>query len=212
MSRLSSLGPEQQVVDVTSNVRGSSVGTGHTPRALDHPIVSLDDAAHDRACGRGREDCAFAGLAPGAGSAWSRRRRVGRPPATCSTHGPSAGDTVRPAGRPTAGTPGGLLGTLLAGLYGEIGDADLFCRLWDRDCCTRDDICPVGQAEWDRRGERDRKAARDRQAAPAVGTLLALVSATCCGLSDYFGGLLARRAHFLTVALAGQLAASSSPW
>jgi hypothetical protein len=106
----------------------------------------------------------------------------------------------------------GLLGTLLARLYGEIGDADLFCRLWDRDCCTRDDICPVGQAEWDRRGERDRKAARDRQAAPAVGTLLALVSATCCGLSDYFGGLLARRAPFLTVALAGQLAASSSPW
>ena len=58
MSRTSSLRPEQQFVDVTSNIRGSSVGTGHTPRALDHPIVTRDDAAHDRACGRGREDCA----------------------------------------------------------------------------------------------------------------------------------------------------------
>jgi len=38
-----------------------------------------------------------------------------------------------------------------------------------------------------------------------VGILLALVSATCYGLSDYIGGLLARRAPFLTVALAGQL-------
>src|SRR5882757_1665122 len=54
MSRLSSLGPEQQVVDLTSNGRGSSVGTGHTSRAADQPIVSRDDAAHDRACGRGR--------------------------------------------------------------------------------------------------------------------------------------------------------------
>jgi hypothetical protein len=42
MSRLSSLGPEQQVIDVTCNVRGSSVGTGHMPRAADHPIVFRD--------------------------------------------------------------------------------------------------------------------------------------------------------------------------
>jgi hypothetical protein len=64
MSRLSSQGPEQQVVDVTSNIRGRSVGTGHTPRAPDHPIVSRDDAPHDRACGRGREDWRPKGLEP----------------------------------------------------------------------------------------------------------------------------------------------------
>jgi len=50
-----------------------------------------------------------------------------------------------------------LLGMLLAGLYAEIGDADLLCRLCDRDCCTRDDICPVGQAERDRQTELDRR-------------------------------------------------------
>jgi DNA-binding MarR family transcriptional regulator len=56
-----------------------------------------------------------------------------------------------------------LLGTLLASLYGEIGDADLLCRLCDRDCCTRDDICPVGQAERDHQADRDHQAERDRR-------------------------------------------------
>jgi drug/metabolite transporter (DMT)-like permease len=38
-----------------------------------------------------------------------------------------------------------------------------------------------------------------------VGTLLALASAVCYGLADFTGGLLARRASFVTVALAGQV-------
>lgn len=45
-----------------------------------------------------------------------------------------------------------LLGKLLTGLYGEVGDADLLCRLCDRRCCTTDAICPVGQAEQERTG------------------------------------------------------------
>jgi len=38
-----------------------------------------------------------------------------------------------------------------------------------------------------------------------VGVLLALASALCYGLSDFAGGLLARRASFVAVALTGQL-------
>lgn len=38
-----------------------------------------------------------------------------------------------------------------------------------------------------------------------MGTLLALASAVCYGLSDFAGGLLSRRAGFVAVALAGQL-------
>ncbi|WP_433335895.1 MarR family winged helix-turn-helix transcriptional regulator [Spirillospora sp. CA-294931] len=40
-----------------------------------------------------------------------------------------------------------LLATLLARLYGEVGSAELLCRLCDRGACTRDAVCPVGQAE-----------------------------------------------------------------
>ncbi|MEU8303567.1 MarR family transcriptional regulator [Actinomadura sp. NPDC048955] len=43
----------------------------------------------------------------------------------------------------------GLLAKLLAGLYAEIGDSDVICRLCDRGCCTSGDVCPVGQAERD---------------------------------------------------------------
>src|SRR5262245_54569559 len=39
-----------------------------------------------------------------------------------------------------------------------------------------------------------------------MGVVLALVSAIAYGLADYAGGLLSRRAHFATIALAGQLA------
>ncbi|MGW2314997.1 condensation domain-containing protein, partial [Actinomadura luteofluorescens] len=31
-----------------------------------------------------------------------------------------------------------------AGLYAEIGDSDVICRLCDRGCCTSGDVCPVG--------------------------------------------------------------------
>ena len=41
----------------------------------------------------------------------------------------------------------GLLGKLLTGLYREVGNADLLCRLCDRGTCTADATCPVGQAE-----------------------------------------------------------------
>jgi drug/metabolite transporter (DMT)-like permease len=40
-----------------------------------------------------------------------------------------------------------------------------------------------------------------------MGTLLALASALCYGISDFTGGLLSRRAPYLTVALLGQLGA-----
>jgi DNA-binding MarR family transcriptional regulator len=42
-----------------------------------------------------------------------------------------------------------LLAKLLARLYGEIGDAELICRLCDRATCTTGASCPVGQAERD---------------------------------------------------------------
>ncbi|QKG21421.1 MarR family winged helix-turn-helix transcriptional regulator [Actinomadura verrucosospora] len=45
-----------------------------------------------------------------------------------------------------------LLGKLLTGLYAEIGDAEVMCRLCDRECCTDGAVCPVGQAERDAAG------------------------------------------------------------
>lgn len=41
---------------------------------------------------------------------------------------------------------GGLLEKLLTRLYGDIGSADLMCRLCDRAACTTGGHCPVGQA------------------------------------------------------------------
>ncbi|NLU72969.1 MarR family transcriptional regulator [Streptomyces sp. HNM0575] len=47
-----------------------------------------------------------------------------------------------------------LLEKLLTRLYGEVGDADLVCRLCDREGCVRGGaVCPVGQAERDERSE-----------------------------------------------------------
>ncbi|WP_406274897.1 hypothetical protein OH799_02050 [Nocardia sp. NBC_00881] len=46
----------------------------------------------------------------------------------------------------------GLLDKVLTGLYAEIGNADLLCRLCDRASCTTDATCPVGQAERERNG------------------------------------------------------------
>ncbi|GLY79074.1 MarR family winged helix-turn-helix transcriptional regulator [Actinoallomurus iriomotensis] len=45
-----------------------------------------------------------------------------------------------------------LLAKLLARAYGEVGDAELLCRLCDRGACTDNAVCPVGQAERDQRG------------------------------------------------------------
>ncbi|MFD5749769.1 MarR family winged helix-turn-helix transcriptional regulator [Streptomyces sp. NPDC127033] len=45
-----------------------------------------------------------------------------------------------------------LLGKLLTGLYQEVGNADLLCRLCDRGSCVDGAVCPVGQAERDERG------------------------------------------------------------
>ena len=45
-----------------------------------------------------------------------------------------------------------LLDKLLVGLYADIGNADLVCRLCDRRSCTTDACCPVGQAERERTG------------------------------------------------------------
>lgn len=42
-----------------------------------------------------------------------------------------------------------LLATLLTKLYEEVGNADLLCRFCDRRSCTKDAVCPVGQAERD---------------------------------------------------------------
>lgn len=48
----------------------------------------------------------------------------------------------------------GLLAKLLTRVYGEVGNADLLCRLCDRAGCVRDGaVCPVGQAERDRCAE-----------------------------------------------------------
>jgi DNA-binding MarR family transcriptional regulator len=43
-----------------------------------------------------------------------------------------------------------LLAKLLTRAYGQLGDADLLCRLCDRETCTDHAICPVGQAERER--------------------------------------------------------------
>lgn len=44
----------------------------------------------------------------------------------------------------------GVLSTLLTRLYGQVGNAELMCRLCDRACCTADATCPVGAAERER--------------------------------------------------------------
>jgi DNA-binding MarR family transcriptional regulator len=45
----------------------------------------------------------------------------------------------------------GLLTKLLPRLYERVGSAELLCRLCDRAVCVSDAVCPVGQAERDRR-------------------------------------------------------------
>jgi MarR family transcriptional regulator, negative regulator of the multidrug operon emrRAB len=41
----------------------------------------------------------------------------------------------------------------LSGLYGEIGNAQLLCRLCDRGTCAGEGaVCPVGQAEREEQG------------------------------------------------------------
>jgi predicted transcriptional regulator len=42
-----------------------------------------------------------------------------------------------------------LLAKLLTRLYLDVGSSELLCRLCDRSSCTRDAVCPVGQAERD---------------------------------------------------------------
>ena len=42
-----------------------------------------------------------------------------------------------------------LLAKLLTGIYGQVGRAELLCRLCDRHSCADGAVCPVGQAERD---------------------------------------------------------------
>ncbi|HEV7626769.1 MAG TPA: hypothetical protein VGO89_09735, partial [Streptomyces sp.] len=50
----------------------------------------------------------------------------------------------------------GLLVKLLTRLYGEVGNAQLLCRLCDRDGCVPGGaVCPVGQAERDEQDGQD---------------------------------------------------------
>lgn len=44
-----------------------------------------------------------------------------------------------------------VLGTLLTELYGFVPNSSLLCRYCDRGACTDTAVCPVGQAERDRR-------------------------------------------------------------
>lgn len=41
----------------------------------------------------------------------------------------------------------GLLEKVLTSVYGEVGDSEYICRLCDRDSCTTNAVCPVGEAE-----------------------------------------------------------------
>ncbi|GAB3644535.1 MarR family winged helix-turn-helix transcriptional regulator [Glycomyces tarimensis] len=40
-----------------------------------------------------------------------------------------------------------LMSRLLTRLYDHVGRSQYMCRLCDRDCCTKDATCPVGEAE-----------------------------------------------------------------
>lgn len=44
-----------------------------------------------------------------------------------------------------------LMAKLLVQLYAEVRNSELLCRFCDRDACTTDATCPVGQAERDLR-------------------------------------------------------------
>jgi len=41
----------------------------------------------------------------------------------------------------------GVLDKLLARIYQDVRDSELLCRLCDRQACTTDAVCPVGNAE-----------------------------------------------------------------
>jgi MarR family transcriptional regulator, negative regulator of the multidrug operon emrRAB len=45
----------------------------------------------------------------------------------------------------------GLLEKILTRVYDEVGDSERVCRLCDRRSCTRNAVCPVGEAERQRR-------------------------------------------------------------
>ncbi|WP_433626388.1 MarR family winged helix-turn-helix transcriptional regulator [Nocardia sp. CA-120079] len=45
-----------------------------------------------------------------------------------------------------------ILGRLLTTIYGQVPDSNLLCRLCDRQACTHEQVCPVGQAARDRSG------------------------------------------------------------
>lgn len=70
-----------------------------------------------------------------------------------TSRGDSLGDLVRDAlDLKEQVALAGLLEKVLTSVYGEIGDSERICRLCDRDSCTRNAVCPVGEAE--RRRER----------------------------------------------------------
>ncbi|SCK36295.1 MarR family winged helix-turn-helix transcriptional regulator [Streptomyces sp. WMMB 322] len=57
-----------------------------------------------------------------------------------------------------------LLAKLLTRLYAEVGNADLLCRLCDREGCVHDGaVCPVGQAERDEQREQHGGRQREQQ-------------------------------------------------
>ncbi|MFC6887148.1 MarR family winged helix-turn-helix transcriptional regulator [Actinomadura yumaensis] len=93
-----------------------------------------------------------------------RRRGAGRgvPVAVTERGGEAARAVLSARGAPLAELVGVLdeeerasldvlLGKLLAALYERVGNAELMCRMCDRACCVRGAVCPVGQAERDRR-------------------------------------------------------------
>lgn len=58
-------------------------------------------------------------------------------------------------------TLAGLLEPVLARLHGRTGSSELVCRLCDRDVCTTDAVCPVGEAArraTDQGGDTDHRA------------------------------------------------------
>ncbi|WP_070010041.1 MarR family winged helix-turn-helix transcriptional regulator [Streptomyces abyssalis] len=57
-----------------------------------------------------------------------------------------------------------LLGKLLRRLHGEVGNAELLCRLCDRAGCVRDGaVCPVGQADRDEQNDEQKDPQKDPQ-------------------------------------------------
>ncbi|MTD53920.1 MarR family transcriptional regulator [Amycolatopsis pithecellobii] len=129
------------VLSVTPGLSVTELGRriGLTQSAAARMVDALEASALARRFpGQGRE---VAVHLTGGGRTSARRLLTAR--------GAGLADVLAPLDADERRALADLLGKLLTGLYTQTGNAHLLCRLCDRPSCTKDAVCPVGQAERD---------------------------------------------------------------